>query len=248
MTQPLAIEGTAFTEAKGWRRGQHLIDALPYIDSLTAEEKRTVDKMIEEEMRLSAKSPADYLKDLPPLPPLKFEGHPLLQQEYERVRQEQPLPPMDATRLRLDPPPLTRRNDPAAWKAALDNAHCQLEHQYNRLLNLELLLKFGPNAWRAHNDQLDAHNKQLEGEVAAARKDIESTNKARKLHQTATAAQLRALEGEWMALTLKNMDIGSACARLEAEVAHLQQQQQEQGKEHQPEEADTNGVAAMDGS
>lgn len=39
---------------------------------------------------------------------------------------------LDTTRYRLDEPPLNRRNDVAAWKAALDNAHSQLEHQYNR--------------------------------------------------------------------------------------------------------------------
>lgn len=49
--QPLALEAEAFTEGKGWRRGQHLIDALPYVDSLTAEEKAHVDALIEEEVR-----------------------------------------------------------------------------------------------------------------------------------------------------------------------------------------------------
>lgn len=36
-----------------------------------------------------------------------------------------------------------RRNDPGAWKQALDNASAQLEHQYGRITNLELLLKYG---------------------------------------------------------------------------------------------------------
>jgi hypothetical protein len=29
------------------------------------------------------------------------------------------------------------------------NAQAQLEHQANRIMNLELLLKFGANSWRA---------------------------------------------------------------------------------------------------
>jgi pre-mRNA-splicing factor SPF27 len=41
---------------------------------------------------------------------------------------------MDTARYNLDPPPPTKRNDAAAWTAALDNAHAQLEHQYNRCL------------------------------------------------------------------------------------------------------------------
>lgn len=31
----------------------------------------------------------------------------------------------------------------------MDNAQAQLEHQYNRIQNLELMLKYGPNTWRA---------------------------------------------------------------------------------------------------
>ncbi len=39
---------------------------------------------------------------------------------------------MDTARYSLDPPPPTKRSDHNAWRAALDNAHAQLEHQYNR--------------------------------------------------------------------------------------------------------------------
>ena len=49
---PLALASAAFTEQKGWRRGQHLVDSLPYVDGLTPAEKQAVDKLIEEEVRL----------------------------------------------------------------------------------------------------------------------------------------------------------------------------------------------------
>lgn len=39
---------------------------------------------------------------------------------------------MDTARYNLDPPPPTKRSDHNAWRAVLDNAHAQLEHQYNR--------------------------------------------------------------------------------------------------------------------
>ena len=39
---------------------------------------------------------------------------------------------MDVTRYQLDAPPPERKNDVNAWRRALDNAHSQLEHQYNR--------------------------------------------------------------------------------------------------------------------
>ncbi len=63
---------------------------------------------------------------------MRAQAHPLLKEEYARVRAGQPKPEMDTTRYRLDPPPLNRRNDISAWRSALENAHSQLEHQYNR--------------------------------------------------------------------------------------------------------------------
>lgn len=45
--------------------------------------------------------------------------------------------------------PQNKANDYSAWLAASNNAHAQLEHQLGRIANLELLLRFGANAWRA---------------------------------------------------------------------------------------------------
>lgn len=107
MQPPLALTSTAHAEQAGWRKGQDLMDALPYVDALTPEEKQAVDRLIEEEvggahwggpdqqhphacevtleawlgsrasdpclpaclqMRRGTKRPADYLKELPPIP------------------------------------------------------------------------------------------------------------------------------------------------------------------------------------
>ena len=133
----------------------------------------------------------------------------MLQAELARVRAGVAMEAMDVTRYLLDPPPPERKNDVGAWRRALDNAHSQLEHQYNRratillgrtlkhvnivstacpwvyrgaddssvwrrcsalvtacdlivmrcrLMNLEVLLKYGPTAWKVHNASLEAHN------------------------------------------------------------------------------------------
>lgn len=50
---PLALTSNAHAEQKGWRRGQHLVDSLPYVDALAPAEKAAVDKLIEEEVRRS---------------------------------------------------------------------------------------------------------------------------------------------------------------------------------------------------
>lgn len=52
----------------------------------------------------------------------------------------------------------------------MDNAHAQLEHQLNRITNLELLLRYGDNAWRAQGQLDEALLKQLEGQLQALRK------------------------------------------------------------------------------
>ena len=62
---------------------------------------------------------------------------------YTRVKAKAEMPPLDATRYMLNPPAQARRNDVGEWKRSLDNASAQLEHQYLRILNLELLLKYG---------------------------------------------------------------------------------------------------------
>lgn len=52
-----------------------MVDALPYIDEDygNPQVKAEVDRLVEEEMRRSSKKPADFLKDLPPVPKFNFE-------------------------------------------------------------------------------------------------------------------------------------------------------------------------------
>lgn len=48
---PLALPAEAFGEETGWRRRQHLVDALPYVDHITDEEREAAEKLIKEEVR-----------------------------------------------------------------------------------------------------------------------------------------------------------------------------------------------------
>jgi hypothetical protein len=70
----------------------------------------------------------------------------MLQADYKRVLNGEPLPQMDTARLQLPEPPVNKRNDVAAWRAALDNAHSQLEHQYNRYVHIQLRAYVGPSS------------------------------------------------------------------------------------------------------
>lgn len=150
-----------------------------------------------------------------------LQDNPLLAAELQRAAAGEKLDAVSFDRYNLNAPAPTQRGDPAAWRDALANAHAQLEQQHNRLLNLELLLKFGPRTWRAHNEAVAAHVARLQAALAQTRAAVDDLNRERKLQQTAAGRELRQLEGDYVALVRKNAEIEAACSALEAEGAAL---------------------------
>ncbi|GAU12834.1 hypothetical protein TSUD_73210 [Trifolium subterraneum] len=136
-----------------------IIDALPYIDDDYSNEivKAEVDRLVEEEMRRSSKKPADFLKDFPPLPTSNFEEYPMIGREYERVRAGAKPLSIDRGRYELQVPPANKMNDETAWKLSLQTAQRLLQYQTLRMENLDLLLKYGPDAWKQHNQRLEVY-------------------------------------------------------------------------------------------
>lgn len=58
--------------------------------------------------------------------------NPLLAAELERVERGEPLPPLDTTRHQLPAPEDQANATEEEWKASLQNAKAQLEHQRRR--------------------------------------------------------------------------------------------------------------------
>lgn len=220
----MVSKSTYLTLDSGAGEEAAVFDALPYVDVITADDRRQAEELIKEELKRSSKKPSEYLAKFAPMPSTRFEGHPVLQHEYDRVKAGKPLEPFDTSRFHLAQPPANKQNDFSAWRKATDNAHSQLEHQYNRLLNIELLLRFGSNARRHHNQSLEGHIHRLERDVQRLSEQQDSINKQRKLSQQGDGRALQQLEQQYRALVAKNMEINMACQELASEVSQLQEE------------------------
>ncbi|KAI8100737.1 hypothetical protein M9434_005128 [Picochlorum sp. BPE23] len=215
---------------KGWRRGQRLIDSLPYVDDVTEDEKNNIQRMIQEEMRGMGKSASDYLDETPQMPSIRSgdDGAKMLyEQDVERVGRLIEESSRDGTiavpfsdgvdleRYNLPRPQGDDENSVEAWEVALDNARAQLEHQKTRIVNLQLLLKHGPTSWRAHNEVLSTMAGQIDEKLQILQGDITHINKERKIEQLTVGSELESLKNTYFHLVEKNMQLNAACSELE---------------------------------
>eukprot|EP00002_Diphylleia_rotans_P004083 TRINITY_DN1293_c0_g1_i2.p1 TRINITY_DN1293_c0_g1~~TRINITY_DN1293_c0_g1_i2.p1 ORF type:complete len:221 (-),score=56.97 TRINITY_DN1293_c0_g1_i2:403-1065(-) len=199
-----------------------LIDSLPYIDR-----EYNIDGMrsqVEELIRREKEHfqpETDYLGHLPPAPQLSFSGSAFLQSEFERIARGETIPPLDVSRFELSFPEPSKIGDVNAWKAVVSNSQSQLEHQNLRLLNLELLNKYGANAWRSHISHLEAVHQANLSTVESIRKQTDDLHRKRKSEQTATAEKIKYLKYEYESLIHKNIQLRYVIDQLEAEVDTL---------------------------
>ncbi|KAL5059346.1 hypothetical protein RYX36_030950 [Vicia faba] len=159
-----------------------IIDALPYIndDYNDPRVKIKVDRLVKEELHRNSKKPVDFLKDFPHFPTFIFEDYPMIGREYERVRAGRPPISLDRSRYELELPPINKRNDEIAWKLALQKDQRLLQYQTMRIENLDLLLKYGLDAWKQHNLRLEVYLSRMQKLAQEQNDKIEKVNRERE--------------------------------------------------------------------
>ncbi|KAL9901078.1 BCAS2 pre-mRNA processing factor [Glossina fuscipes fuscipes] len=196
-----------------------VVDALPYIDQgyddLGVRESALA--MVEEECR-RYRPTKNYLEHLPPLNTSAFETK-LMSQEFERIQNRVPMETLSMKRYEL-PPPSTGRSEVSAWEESIDNSKAQLEHQWVRAMNLELMLDYGIEAWKAYLEVFVAMQAKAHTKLQHLKKEIQDVNWQRKQTQTQAGEKLRTLEANWVSLVSKNYEIEQQCVEMEKQI-HL---------------------------
>lgn len=193
--------------------------ALPYIDQHLeniGQMKEYVNQLIQEEMNTF--TPPDYLAHMPK-PELEFIDRTAIQTELKRLAARQPMKSIDKSRYRVDPP--APDSDEPTWKAALDNAMAQAQHQELRLENVELLREYGPNQLKVQNDELEFIKNGMAAQHESLKRKTEAINKARKTEQLQAGERLYNLESKWQQLVYNNREIETACEALQRDVKRL---------------------------
>ncbi|XP_030370762.1 pre-mRNA-splicing factor SPF27 [Scaptodrosophila lebanonensis] len=195
--------------------GEVIVDALPYIDHGYDDVgvRESALAMVEEECR-RYRPTKNYLDHLPPLNSTAFET-PLMTNEFERIQNRQPMETLSMKRYELPPPPSGKLSEVSAWQESIENSMAQLEHQWVRSLNLELMLDYGPEAWKSYLEVFTAMQAKAQLQLQQLRKDMQDINWQRKQAQTQAGERLRSLEAHWVLLVSKNYEIETECVELE---------------------------------
>ena len=197
-----------------------------------------MDALIEDEMQTMNTPLETYLSHRPAL---DTKSTVFREQDMLRAFRSEPMDGIDTSRYELPAPPPDQQGNVDAWRTALVNAFAQLQHQANRLDNLDLMTRYGGQAWIRHNEDLAALKAAAERALTAARAEVDAINWERQSEQVRAGDELAQLETAWGQLVSKNYEVGLAVATLRAHVDAMQEaadaaavvavQKEEAGKE-----------------
>jgi pre-mRNA-splicing factor SPF27 len=104
------------------------------------------------------------------------------------------------------------------YNQAVQNAKAQLEYQENRQINLDLLSKFGSNAWIINNDILEQKTKIVQDKIDTIDQELLEVNMKRKQEQMFAKKRLDSMKAKQHDLINRIVQVRMANAKLELEL------------------------------
>lgn len=181
--------------------------------------------MVDEECR-RYKPSKNYLEFLPTLNTAAFETD-LMKNEFTRIESGQRIETMNTKRYELPTPPQGKLGEIQAWQESVDNSFAQLEHQSIRLLNLELMDKYGVETWKSALEIMVQMSARAQKQLQEIKKEIQDVNWNRKSKQLQTGEKLSQLNQQWVSLVSCNYEIERAVLNLENQIAMIQMKTQQ---------------------
>ncbi|POM61836.1 Pre-mRNA-splicing factor SPF27 [Phytophthora palmivora] len=193
-----------------------LIDSLGYVDTEynSPDSQQQVQAQIRAEMATFSPPKDQYLTYLPPYSPT-FGGRTRLQTEFKRVAANVPLDAIDMNRYQVKEPTGKHVQSLEAWEKAVRQLQVAVEHQSNRVVNLELQQGYGTKLAKVRAAVVDGMNAQYEHVVKETKAASDKINLTRQQDQTRNAAKLQNYQSRYYELLAKNAAIKRACAEQE---------------------------------
>lgn len=148
---------------------------------------------------------------------------PLIELELERIASEQPLKVIDLERYQTQEP-FSDSGKPSTAEErerladSLRKAYISYAYLDARAQNLNLLDKWGKNAWLIGNWGLENELKTFEHELAETKRQIDVLTVARRRQQEEVAAELKGLEETWKKGVGRTLETEIAVEQLRREV------------------------------
>ncbi|KAG1696369.1 hypothetical protein DVH05_018501 [Phytophthora capsici] len=193
-----------------------LIDSLGYVDTEynSPANQQQVQAQIRAEMATFSPPDDKYLAFLPSYTP-SFGGRTRLQTEFKRVAANVPLDAIDMNRYQVKQPTGKHAESLEAWEDTIKQLQVAVEHQSNRVVNLELQQGYGTKLAKVRAAVLDGMNAQYERAVKETKAASDKINVSRQQDQIRNAAKLHNYQSRYYELLAKNAAIKRACVQLE---------------------------------
>ncbi|ETO59481.1 hypothetical protein F444_22154 [Phytophthora nicotianae P1976] len=212
----LTVDTMALPSSPLLAESRALIDSLGYVDTEynSPASQQQVQAQIRAEMATFSPPQDKYLAYLPSYTPT-FGGRARLQTEFKRVAANVPLDAIDMNRYQVKEPTGKHVQSLESWESAVKQLQVAVEHQRNRVVNLELQQGYGTKLAKVRAAVLDGINAQYERTLKESKAASDKINLTRQQDQSRNASKLQNYRSKYYELLSKNAAIKRACAEQE---------------------------------